>query len=197
MSIAEGRHDSAASLADPVVLRCATCDLPITAEPEREDGQEFCCAGCVVGGPCICPRDASSEQGWDSRGLARRSSGWPIDGRVMLDLLSQIGRLAHAAREGDDPDLHRQLDVLRRHASAGWVTFDPEVAAVGRRVTIQDQDQHRESFWLALPGREHATADTVSIAGETGGALAGARVGDVVYVESDGRRRWAVVMRVA
>jgi transcription elongation GreA/GreB family factor len=68
---------------------------------------------------------------------------------------------------------------------------------VGRRVTIQDQDRRTESFWLALPGQEHATADTVSIAGKTGGALAGARVGDVVYVESDGRRRWAVVMHVA
>jgi transcription elongation GreA/GreB family factor len=54
-----------------------------------------------------------------------------------------------------------------------------------------------ESFWLALPGDEHATADTISIAAPAGRSVAGARVGDVVYLETEGRRRWAVVLRVA
>ena len=81
--------------------------------------------------------------------------------------------------------------------SAVRVRFDPETAAVGRRVTIEDEDQRTESFWLALAGDEPATADTLSIATEAGRALAGARVGDVVYVETNGRRRWAVVLQVA
>ena len=194
MSIADRSRDTAAKRPGPFRLRCATCELAITAHPEWHDGQAFCCAGCLAGGPCNCVEGAGHAltQGADG---PRRS--WPIGGRVMLDLLARINRLARDARTGADADHDQRLDVLRRHARAVSVTFDPEVAAVGRRVTIQGEDRRVDSFWLALPGDEHATADTISIATGAGRALAGARVGDVVYVETDGRRRWAVVMHVA
>lgn len=129
MSIAH-RRDAAIQARDRFGLRCATCEVSITSLPDWHDGQAFCCAGCLAGGPCICPGDA---------------------------------------RE----------------------------AAMGRRVTIQGEDRRTESFRLALPDDEHATADTLSIASEAGRALVGARVGDVVYVETGGRRRWAVVLHVA
>jgi hypothetical protein len=170
MPIAERRRDTTWS-ADPFATRCATCELPITSHPEWDDGAAFCCAGCVAGGPCICTRDASADQRWYPGGRPS-SSGWPIDGRVMFDLLARTDRLSREASAVDDPDLHRQIDVLRRHGSALWVTFDPEVAAVGRRVTIQDEDQRTDSFRLALPGHEHATAATLSIGSGAGRALA-------------------------
>jgi hypothetical protein len=170
MSIAERRRDTAWT-ADPFAARCATCELPITSHPEWDDGAAFCCAGCVAGCPCICTRDASADQRWYPGGRPS-SSGWPIDGRVMFDLLARTDRLSREASAVDDPDLHRQIDVLRRHGSALWVTFDPEVAAVGRRVTIQDEDQRTDSFRLALPGHEHATAATLSIGSGAGRALA-------------------------
>ena len=103
-----------------------------------------------------------------------------------------------------DPHLGAAIRVVvsptarpARTCGAVSVTFDPEVAAIGRRVTIQGEDERTDSFWLALPGDEDATADTISIAAPAGRSVAGARVGDVVYLETEGRRRWAVVLSVA
>ena len=129
--------------------------------------------------------------------MASGGAGWPIDVRVMKHLLARIERMAGDPRIGDGSDYLRRLDALRGHCGAVSVTFDPEVAAIGRRVTIQGEDERMESFWLALPGDEHATADTISIAAPAGRSVAGARVGDVVYLETEGHRRWAVVLRVA
>jgi transcription elongation GreA/GreB family factor len=129
--------------------------------------------------------------------MASDAAGWPIDVRVMKHLLARIERMAGDPRISDASDYLRRLDTLRGHCGAVSVTFDPEVAAIGRRVTIQGEDERMESFWLALPGDEHATADTISIAAPAGRSVAGARVGDVVYLETEGHRRWAVVLRVA
>lgn len=122
---------------------------------------------------------------------------WPVDVQAMKHLMARIERLASDPRTGDDSDSVRRLDTLRGHCGASLVTFDPEVVAIGRRVTVRDEDGRTESFWLALPGEEHATANTVSIAAPAGRSVAGARVGDVVYLHTEGRRRWAVVMGVA
>ena len=54
MSIADRRHGAAARRTDPFGLRCATCELPIASQAEWHDGQAFCCAGCLSGGPCTC-----------------------------------------------------------------------------------------------------------------------------------------------
>jgi transcription elongation GreA/GreB family factor len=129
--------------------------------------------------------------------MASGGAGWPIDVRVMKDLLARIERMAGDPRNDDDADYLRRLDTLRGLCGALSVTFDPEVAAIGRRITIQGEDERTESFWLALPGEDHATANTVSIAAPAGRSVAGARVGDVVYLDTEGRRRWAVVLRVA
>jgi transcription elongation GreA/GreB family factor len=122
---------------------------------------------------------------------------WPIDDRTMRDLLARIERLARAAMAGGEQRSRRQLDILRGHCGAVSVVFDPEVAAIGRRVTIGCEDGSRESFWLAFPGAEHTTANTVSVAAPVGKSLAGARVGEAIYVERDGHGQWAVLLDVA
>ena len=33
---------------------CYNCFAEFSWEPTIHDGEEFCCAGCVEGGPCIC-----------------------------------------------------------------------------------------------------------------------------------------------
>ncbi len=38
-------------------LTCVTCELEIAGRPEFHAGLPFCCAGCVVGGPCLCSYD--------------------------------------------------------------------------------------------------------------------------------------------
>jgi transcription elongation GreA/GreB family factor len=182
---------------DQFALRCATCEVPITSQLDCEDGETFCCAGCVAGGPCICTSEATADDTPGAMGTALGAAGWPIDVRVMKHLLARIERLAAEPPDRDASDHLRRLDMLSGYCGAVSVTFDPEVAAIGRRVTIGGEDGRTESFWLSLPGDEDATADTISIAAPAGRSLAGARVGDVVYLESEGRRRWAVVLRVA
>ena len=125
------------------------------------------------------------------------NASWPIDERTMRDLLGRIERLAQAVIARNQLRSRRQLDILRSHGSAVSVVFDPEVAAIGRRVTIGCEDGSRESFWLAFPGAERITANTVSVAAPAGKSLAGARVGDVICVDKDGRRQWAVLLDVA
>ena len=34
--------------------RCLNCEEPISGVPVYFDGEPFCCAGCVAGGPCVC-----------------------------------------------------------------------------------------------------------------------------------------------
>jgi hypothetical protein len=36
---------------------CANCDIAIVGPPVTHVGLPFCCAGCVVGGPCRCSYD--------------------------------------------------------------------------------------------------------------------------------------------
>ena len=197
ISVCDERIGTTAVRADQFALRCGTCEVPLTSHPECDDGETFCCAGCVAGGPCICVGDATADETQGGAvGMAFGAAGWPIDVRVMKHLLARVERMAGDPRNGDDSDYLRRLDTLRGHCGVVSVTFDPEVAAIGRRVTIQAEDERIESFWLALPGDEHVTADTVSIAAPAGRSVAGARVGDVVYLETDGRRRWAVVLHV-
>jgi hypothetical protein len=41
----------------PLSLVCVSCEGDIVGSPEFHVGLAFCCAGCVVGGPCICSYD--------------------------------------------------------------------------------------------------------------------------------------------
>ena len=36
---------------------CTSCLLEIHHQPTFHVGLAFCCAGCVVGGPCVCSYD--------------------------------------------------------------------------------------------------------------------------------------------
>ena len=42
-------------------LTCTTCEFEIAGRPEFHVGLPFCCAGCVVGGPCLCSYDVLEE----------------------------------------------------------------------------------------------------------------------------------------
>ncbi len=43
------------------LLTCVTCEIDIAGRPEYDAGVPFCCAGCVVGGPCSCSYDVLDE----------------------------------------------------------------------------------------------------------------------------------------
>jgi hypothetical protein len=61
MSVSEQRIGTTTERANQLALRCATCEVVITSHPECHDGETFCCAGCVAGGPCICIGGATAE----------------------------------------------------------------------------------------------------------------------------------------
>ena len=42
-------------------LICASCEGPIAGRAEFHAGLAFCCAGCVVGGPCTCSYDLPED----------------------------------------------------------------------------------------------------------------------------------------
>ena len=42
-------------------MKCVTCELEIVGRAEYYAGLAFCCAGCVVGGPCLCSYDPYEE----------------------------------------------------------------------------------------------------------------------------------------
>ena len=42
-------------------LTCTTCELEIAGPAEFHVGLPFCCAGCVVGGPCLCSYDVLED----------------------------------------------------------------------------------------------------------------------------------------
>jgi len=48
-------------LTTTALLTCVTCELEIAGRPEFHAGLPFCCAGCVVGGPCLCSYDLFEE----------------------------------------------------------------------------------------------------------------------------------------
>jgi transcription elongation GreA/GreB family factor len=122
-------------------------------------------------------------------------SRWPIAERSMRLLLARIERLAgHLPTQCVEDQ--RMLSRLRAHASSVAIVFDSAVAAIGRCVTMDIDDGHVESFWLALPGEEETTAATVSVASPLGRAIAGARIGDTVHLIHRGSSRCGVVLRV-
>ena len=56
-------------------LTCATCELQIVGSAEFHVGLPFCCAGCVVGGPCLCSYDVLE----DARSVADAAGPMPIE----------------------------------------------------------------------------------------------------------------------
>ena len=80
MAVCDERIGATAERADQFALRCGTCEVPLTSQPECDDGDTFCCAGCVAGGPCICIGDATADEhraaqwAWRSAPPAGRST---------------------------------------------------------------------------------------------------------------------------
>jgi transcription elongation GreA/GreB family factor len=128
-----------------------------------------------------------------------RSDGpWPISEHALRELMACLER----ADRPDGLDRRRhgsardRAQRLRRQLGTIAIASDPETAAIGRRVTVATQERVIGSWWLALPGDEAATADTVSITSPIGRALAWASIGETVYLIGD-LEGWGVVLEVA
>jgi hypothetical protein len=63
-------------------VTCATCEIEITGPAVDNAGRRYCCAGCLVGGPCTCSYDVEPESdGWvrDCLDVRAALAGSPFD----------------------------------------------------------------------------------------------------------------------
>ena len=64
---------------------CTSCRLEIRHHPTFHVGLAFCCAGCVVGGPCVCSYDddiAGDDQALAAPARPAVEDRPPVDDRV-------------------------------------------------------------------------------------------------------------------
>lgn len=46
--------------------QCSNCEEPIAGAPVYFDGEAYCCAGCVAGGPCVCTYELPADKPVDA-----------------------------------------------------------------------------------------------------------------------------------
>ena len=58
---------------------CYNCFADFSWEPTYHDGEEFCCAGCVEGGPCICTYEGPPQTAEEPAEPTAVASGADVD----------------------------------------------------------------------------------------------------------------------
>jgi transcription elongation factor GreA len=130
---------------------------------------------------------------------------WPLTSEAWRELGSECARLRsdverwHADEATDDATPHGLLQASRRLArlqavlDAGECVDDPDVAVIGRRATLRDEDGDVVSYALVPPGEGDPDQGLVSADSPLGAALLRARPGEVVAVAAPGGR-WEVAV---
>lgn len=95
---------------------CYNCFAEFAWEPTIHDGEEFCCAGCVEGGPCICTYDGPPQPVEAESIPTAVVSEALVDGEEDLEMALHREVLLEAIEEL--PDELQQLARLRVNSSA-------------------------------------------------------------------------------
>ncbi len=80
--------------------------------------------------------------------------------------------------------LLRQLDNVREVLARGVVVDDPDVAVIGRRVTLTEADGATSTYALVIPGEGDPRNGLVSVDSPVGSALLGRRIGDDATIQA-------------
>jgi transcription elongation GreA/GreB family factor len=96
-----------------------------------------------------------------------------------------------------DADLERRVDTIARVLESASVVDTPEVAVIGRRVTLREADGSRLTVALVIPGDGDPRHGWVSVDAPLGQALLGSRPGDHVRVSAPAGDRVVHVEQVA
>ena len=80
--------------------------------------------------------------------------------------------------------LLHQLTTVRDVLARAVVIEDPEVAVIGRRVTLEETDGATSTYALVIPGEGDPRNGWVSVDSPVGAALLGRRVGDDVTISA-------------
>ncbi len=91
----------------------------------------------------------------------------------------------------------RRVRVLAALRDRAVVVGPSDEAAIGRRVTIRDDDGSVQTYTLVLPGDGEPSQGWIAADSPLGTALLGARPGERVRVVAPAGERWVDVLAVA
>lgn len=121
---------------------------------------------------------------------------WPMTSdaqRRLIDEIADLRRAANAigAPAPDDGVIQlpavqaaQRLDVLSDVLERADIVEEPDTAAIGRRVTVRDQQGRTTTYSIVFPGGGDPSLGWVSADSPLGQALLGARPGDTVEVQA-------------
>ena len=140
---------------------------------------------------------------------ASAAARWPMTSHAHAALIDEIDRLrddveAEAGRAIDgDGVIHlpvakaaRRLEVLSAVLEAVELVDAPDLAVIGRRVTIQEQDGESDTYSLVFPGDGDPPQGWISADAPLGAAILGHGGGDTVEVVAPAGRRTVTLVRV-
>lgn len=152
-----------------------------------------------------------------ARSFGGRNEAWPMTLEAFealeADALRMSQELArtngytsgHMSGEPDAPvfipnisgqQLVRQYDAVREVLLAAVVVDEPDVAVIGRRVTLEDEDGSAD-YALVIPGEGDPTNGWISVDSPVGSAVLGKRVGERVSIQAPAGVRHATITKIA
>lgn len=92
--------------------------------------------------------------------------------------------------------LVRQYNGVRDVLGAAVVVDEPDVAVIGRRFTLEDEDGEAD-YALVIPGEGDPTSGWISVDSPVGRAVLGRRVGERVTIQAPAGPRSARITKIA
>jgi len=163
--------------------------------------------------PKIGPRpfETGAEPGVPGLPATAARSRWPMTSAAsraleteIEPLMADVRRLAersvHSGEERDRVAFEqaaRRLVSVRAVLGSAQIVDDPAIAAIGRRVTLREEDGALESYALVIPGDGDPAQGWVSVDSPLGAAMLGARPGDRVEVVAPAGVRTVTVTAIS
>lgn len=148
---------------------------------------------------------------------AWRGGRWPMTRDAWQALQDEVARTTDAVVAGNgyttghldgEPDapafvpnvvgqqLFGRLSALRSALAEAVIVEDPELAVIGRRVTLRDGDGRDDTYTLVSPGAGDPRSGQVAADSPVGSAILGARLGDTIEVAAPAGPWTATVTRI-
>ena len=117
----------------------------------------------------------------------------PMTAAASSALRADLARGDQSASGRLDRDLRRRHEVMAGVLRSAYVTADPGLAAIGRRVTYREPDGERVTVALVIPGDGDPRNGWIGIDAPLGAALIGSRPGTRVTVHAPSADRTIIV----
>ena len=133
---------------------------------------------------------------------------WPLTRQAWDELVDEVARLREDVTLMTGQGLEegivrlpvtlalRRLETLRGVLDRCQVVDDSACAAIGRRATLRDDQGEAMTYEIVVPGDGDPDMGCISADSPLGGAILGAKVGDVVEISAPGGSWFATVVTV-